>query len=385
MKVGIVEICEPNHYTAVSALAKTYLFNPSNEVVLFTTESIKPLFDDLAGSVTIITLCNSQEIEKFLREIASYGLDRIHINTISKYYSEFARVDWPANVVFTAHNIDLWYENTFSKRFITLSSDIRALPSNAKTSLILFVKDIWRQRYRDCFIKNISKKDYRILVYSQSQKKHLEKYVNSQKILVFPFCLHTAYTDLSDDRGKLRFCIPGSVDTQRRNYAELFQILRSQLSTIKKDIAIDLLGYIPKDQRFVIEEIESLKSDGFEIIYNEGFIEASEFDRRLALSDMILGNLKIQVNVFRKYGETKETGVTFNIIKSGKPGFLPDGYPVDEALKDACVYFKDYSDLADQIKILNMNRENLRSLKAKAKEVAAYFEPKNLYSLLEVN
>ncbi len=383
MKVGIVEVCEPNHYTAVSALAQTYLVEPQNEVIIFTSDDIKLLFNDLIGKVTIIALDKSQSIEKFLCDIANYGLDRIHINTISKYYREFAKVNWPENVIFTIHNIDLWFENTVPKRLLTLSADIRARPAKAKMSFILFVKDFWRQNYRDTFIRKISKKTYRIIVYSQSQKRYLQKYVRTEKIMVFPFCLHTGYSDLSNDNSRLRFCIPGSVDSQRRNYTELFQALNTQLSTIKKDITIDLLGYIPVDQRFLVEEIKSLISSGFDINYYEGFIDTSEFDRQLAMADIILGNLKVQVNVFRKYGETKETGVTFNIIKSGKPGILPDGYPVDEELKDACMFFTDYDNLGKLILKLNADRDLVDLLKKKAREIVKQYQPENLYHLLE--
>ena len=382
MKVGIIEVCEPNHYTAVSALAQTYLVDPLNEVIIFTTGKIKSLLAELSGRVKFIIKPEEQSVAEFLSAMSHYPLDRIHINTISKFYKEFAYINWRSSVYFTVHNIDLWYDNSLVNRTKTLISDYKSRPRDLKLPLILFVKDFWRQYFRDQFIKRISKGNYKIIVYSQSQKRHLEKYIESGKILVFPFCLHTDFKDQSVDNKKLRFCIPGSVSNQRRNYTGLFEILDKQLFEIRQDIIIDLLGYIPEDNRFLLEKIEFLNSKGFEIIYNEGFIDIAGFDDRLSRCDVILGNLKVQMNVFRKYGETKETGVIFNIIKSGKPGIMPHDYPVDAELKDICLFFKDYDDLATLIMKLNADRESLKILKQKASTVVKQYQPKNLYSLL---
>jgi len=381
MRVGIVEVCEPNHYTAVSALAKTYLTDPNNSVIIFTTESIKPLFADLA--IDIVTQKPDQDVAGYLSAIAGYPLDRIHINTISRYYKEFAQTNWQHNIYFTVHNIDIWYDNPVQKRLKTLLYDYRASHAGLKGPLIIFIKDFWRQRFRDAFVKQLLKKEYKILVYSQSQKRHLEKYVDERRILAFPFCLYTLFEDLSESNTTLRLCIPGSVTNQRRNYSELFESLKRNLSAIKFDITIDLLGYIPKDQRFLIDEIESLKSLGFAIIYNEAFISTEEFDERLSHCDLILGNLKVQMNVFRKYGETKETGVTFNMIKSGKPGILPGEYPVDEELKNICLFFDGYVDLCNLIKVLVADKQTVKTLKARAKDLVKNYQPENLYKQLE--
>ena len=383
MRVGIIEVCEPNHYTAVSALAKTYLVDPLNEVIIFTNGTIKPLLAELSGRVKFIIKPEEQSVGEFLTAVSKSSLDRIHINTISKYYKEFAYVNWGSSVYFTVHNIDLWYDNSFVNRTKTLISDYRSRPGNLKLPLILFIKDFWRQYFRDRFIKRISKGNYKIIVYSQSQKRHLEKYIESGKILVFPFCLHTDFKDQSAGNKKLRFCIPGSVSNQRRNYTGLFDILEKQLFEIRQDIIIDLLGYIPADNRFLLEKIQSLNSKGFEIIYNEGFIDIAGFDDRLSRCDIILGNLKVQMNVFRKYGETKETGVIFNIIKSGKPGIMPYAYPVDEELTDICLFFKDYDDLADLMKRLSKDRNNLAAIKLKAIDVVNHYRPESLYHLLK--
>ncbi len=44
MKIGIIEICEGNHYTAVEALALTYAFSQSNQITVFITEEMAKLY-----------------------------------------------------------------------------------------------------------------------------------------------------------------------------------------------------------------------------------------------------------------------------------------------------------------------------------------------------
>lgn len=160
-------------------------------------------------------------------------------------------------------------------------------------------------------------------------------------------------------------------------------MVRTRFERLKSRIIIDLLGYIPNDQKFLLEEIRSLQSEGFNLIYNEGFIEPDEFDERLRSCDVILGNLKVQMNVFRKYGETKETGVIFNIIKSGKPGIMPGSYPVDEDVKDACLFFSNYDQLAATIIDLASDIDKLSALKLRARQAVLRYHPESLSQLLD--
>jgi hypothetical protein len=160
-------------------------------------------------------------------------------------------------------------------------------------------------------------------------------------------------------------------------------MFNNQLFSVKDKIILDLLGYIPEDNRFLINDINELISKGFSIDYNEGFIDSHEFDQRLSKCDIILGNLKVQMNVFRKYGETKETGILFNIIKSGKPGILPYEYPIDEELTDICLFFKNYTELGALILRMIDHPEIIANLKAKSRLAVKQYSPENLYHLLQ--
>jgi hypothetical protein len=229
-------------------------------------------------------------------------------------------------------------------------------------------------------IRKVIYKKQKILVYSNNQKKFLSKYLTPNQIIVFPFCVRLSSEDLSANNKCLRICIPGSVNNHRRDYDGLFQLLKEHHQNYAKQICIDLLGYIPKSEAGVIVQIDELQKLGIEIIYNQDFIDEVTYNKRLQLCDVILGNLKPSLNETSKYGETKETGVIFNMIKAAKPGIFPDTYPIDSNLKPICLIYHD--DLHPLLLGLLTDTTQIYELKKQALQIAALYEPSSLYPTL---
>ncbi|MEO6520874.1 MAG: glycosyltransferase [Mucilaginibacter sp.] len=384
MRIGIIEVCEPNHYTAVEALAKTYTTHPDNEVIIYTLKSIAPLFKDL--TTQIVVKSENETLADFLAGLASFNLDRIHINTISKFYKEFAQVKWSAPVYLTVHNIDLFFANSFATRTRRLFYELGIKLSGKSKQvwsapLIQYLKDFKRQRYRNIISKQVHQKDSRVIVYGHAQKEYLKQMFDAKKIIVFPFGINEGLADLSDVNTKLRICIPGSVSSKRRNYDAVFKLLK-RYPEIKNNIILDILGYIPETDRYLVPIMDELIKTGAEVIYNLDFVDTADFNDRLSKADMILGNIKIQLDPFQKYGITKETGTIFNIIRSGKPGMLPADYPVDAELKDICLSFENYGVLAGLLKQLINDRSQLKRLKQLAAQKVKYYRPESLYKTL---
>ena len=388
MKVGIIEICEPNHYTSVCALADTYAHKGRNKVVIYTLSHIAGLFISSNRNIEVVVKADNISVSMYLTEISLTHYDRLHINTISGFFKEFAAIRWQANLYFTIHNIEQWYDNPLSSRTRLLISGLASSFSsrykgNRLLPLILFVKDFKRQYYRYLFIKNLSlQKTYRIIVYSESQRKYLLKFVPNSNILVFPFCLNKGIKDKSFNNETLRICIPGSVSNVKRDYSGFFALLLNQANSFSFGLTIDLLGFMPKEDRVLLDSISRLKVLGIDVIFSLDFISDEEFDERLSLCDVILGNLRVRLNANQKYGETKETGVLFNVIKSGKPAILPQEYSVDEMLEPACLHYSDYKHLFTILQELANGHELLTSLKISARRLAEQYTPENLYPVL---
>lgn len=384
MRIGIIEVCEPNHYTAVEALAKTYTTHPGNQVTIYTLNSIALLFN--TPEAQIVTLSDDENIADLLSRIAASNADRLHINTISKFYKEFAQIKWPMPVYLTVHNIDLFFANGIITRTGKLLYQLNnKLTGRSKqpwsVSIIQYIKDLKRQNYRDIITKQLYKKDSRVIVYGHAQKEYLKKMFDADKIIVFPFGINENLPDRSANNARLRVCIPGSVSSARRDYNELFKLFNNE-PDIRNNIILDILGYIPQTDRYLVPIIDQLIQMGAQIIYDLDFIDTADFNIRLSKADLILGNIKTQLDPFQKYGVTKETGVTFNIIRAGKPGILPSDYPVDPELKDICLSFNNYDHLAKLLKQLIANKTYVLQLKQLAAQKVKYYLPQNLYKIL---
>jgi hypothetical protein len=387
LKIGIIEICESNHYTAVEALALTYATSLENHITIFTLKEMAHHFQFQDSNISIITPKNNGDLIDFLNSINTADLDRIHINTISKYYKEFSTINWKVELILTIHNIDIWLDNALHKRWSLLKHKLfnykvenYKLKLNLYLPIKYFIKEIKLQTYRDKIIKDLLIKKNKVLVYSEAQSNYLVNFFKKEDILVFPFCVHQPIKDTSINNSKIRICIPGSVDNHRRDYSGLFKLLENHINTFKNHLSIDLLGYIPKLERHLIPAILKLQKLGLEIIFNTDFIDQNEYQHRLSLCDIILGNLRVSLNNQSKYGETKETGVIFNMIKAAKPGIFPSSYPIPKNLKKVCLVYED--NLGEVINHLVTNNSKLKELKQKAKIAAKEYEPKKLYSIL---
>ena len=383
MKIALIEICEANHYTAVEALASTYAISKSDEITVFITEEMAKTYHFKEDNIQIVTKKKDQSIFEFLSFVNQHEFDRIHINTISKYFKEFATVDWKSKIILTVHNLDTWFDNGFSRRRKLLGfkllnpSKNSSLKYNLYLPIKYFFKDFKLQDYRDRIIHKIRNSNSQILVYSESQKTYLTRFIEAQKIIAFPFCIYQNAEDLSINNQKLRICIPGMVDTHRRDYDSLFLTLTDHIDDFKGKLIIDLLGFIPDSNKYLIPKIKRLNAAGVEVIFNEEFISKDIFKKRVFSADIILGNLKVNLNSQSKYGETKETGVIFNLIKAAKPGIFPADYPIPTDLKSSCISYQD--DLYPVIFDLIQDQKKLNQLKESAKIAVQNYKPQNLY------
>ncbi|MBC7920081.1 MAG: hypothetical protein H7Z75_03235 [Ferruginibacter sp.] len=119
-----------------------------------------------------------------------------------------------------------------------------------------------------------------------------------------------------------------------------------------------------------------------EILYYPNFIPADQYDFLLSKADVILGNLRVQLNPYQKYGYTKETGTAYNMIRAAKPGILPVGYPLETQWEPCCLTFKDYDALPAMLLDLRYNAFLLSQLKANAHAMASQYAPEQLYERL---
>lgn len=372
----------------VNAVVKTYASDPANKIFIFTTQGAKDLImaqDNDGAQIEYILFDQESNVNGFFEKIKEYPLDRIHYTTVSKHFKAFYffKPNLNCKVFFHFHNIDLWYDSALiiqiKRLYKVFFKDRNKI--DFMRQIKYSVKDVLWDFYRKKFIKKIAKDGTNIVILSEAQRFHLQKYLNAKNAIVFPTLIFEPdfYKDLSTDNTKIRVCIPGSVTQIRREYNKLFDVLESNLDFYKSNFILDLLGFIPPSETAIIERISVMQEKGLNILSYNYFIDVKQFDLELYKSDIILSNILLDDSLGL---QNKETAAVFHMIRGAKPGVFPESFVLDKDFKDSVVKFKAYSDLHDLFVELFNKPQIIKELKANAMKISLQYSPAELIKRL---
>ena len=243
------------------------------------------------------------------------------------------------------------------------------------------VKDVLWDFFRKKFIKKIANDGTNLVILSEAQRFHLQKYLNAKQAIVFPTLIFEPdfHQDLSVTNTKLRVCIPGSVTQIRREYIQLFDLLEANLDFYKENFVFDLLGFIPPSETVLIQRIQKLHQMGLNILSYNYFIDVKQFDLDLYRSDVILSNILLDDHLSL---QNKETAAVFHMIRGAKPGIFPESFVLDDDFDHSVIKFKAYENLHQLFVQLFENPEILRNLKANAEKISMQYSPAELIKRL---
>ena len=390
MIIGIFEVSEPNHYSAVNGLLKTYASDPNNEIVVYTLPSIEKalLENGLPDNSRLVVLKPNQSLKKLLDDAEKIAFDRIHICTIFDNYREFGQFSpQTKDVYFHVHQVEEWYNDDFDRAIDTLIPSLKNKDQNRQYARIVAraVRDYLVYRpIRKKMLENFDKNyNLQLIVHSEGQKEALQEYACKSPITIFPFAIYEGMKDASGDNKLLRICIPGVITQAKRDYLSLFAALEKNADILKDRIDLYLLGYVTDREKAEMGgAIQKLIDSGYEVLYHDTFVYGEEFDRAIAGSDILLNNQFISKNSTEVYGKTKESGMIFNMLRAAKPGFLPREYNVSAEFNDCTLVFDSYDHLMTLIEELVNDPQKLERLKAAAQKLSASYLPDRLYSRL---
>ena len=369
-------------------MVKTYASDPANKIFIFTTQGAKDLImaqDNDGAQIEYVLFDQESNVNGFFEKIKEYPLDRIHYTTVSKHFKAFYffKPNLNCKVFFHFHNIDLWYDSALiiqiKRLYKVFFKDRNKI--DFMRQIKYSVKDVLWDFYRKKFIKKIAKDGTNIVILSEAQRFHLQKYLNAKNATVFPTLIFEPdfYKDLSTDNTKIRVCIPGSVTQIRREYNKLFDVLESNLDFYKSNFILDLLGFIPSSETAIIERISVMQEKGLNILSYNYFIDVKQFDLELYKSDIILSNILLDDSLGL---QNKETAAVFHMIRGAKPGVFPESFVLDKDFKDSVVKFKAYSDLHDLFVELFNKPQIIKELKANAMKISLQYSPAELIKRL---
>jgi len=386
MIVGLIEIMPLGHYTLVDSISRIYLSNEANKVVLFINE--KGSENALAlqkefGERLIIKIKKEEEsVERFLEKINQEKLDAAYIVTLEKYFTEIEKVKFSFPIYFVVHNLEAWFSLSLKTSFYNFLSGIRAgrnIPYLIKSN---FIFPFQKKKLLQKFIAS----DSTFVVLNSFLKEELKKKSNLKKVISLPFSVYLpSLQNKQIIKSKIRITIPGIVDSTRRDYISVLNILEQEKESFKNSIELELLGPLKSNEsnKEISKKIQELNRNGVTVIsYPDQYIPMEEYDTKLVQADLILGNLNVAVNKYSTYGKTKESGTAFAMIRVAKPGLLPLAYQTMDELKSSTINFKSYDDLKNILLDLVKDKERLKTLTVEAQKNAEMFSPEKIYKEL---
>jgi len=389
MRVGVVEIMETGHITLAETLCRIFCCDPGNKVYLFIIEKHAENLGFLCTiypNLDIVVKDPGTEICIFLNETGEYRLDRLYIVTLTKYYFRFSKLNLRTSLFLTIHNIDEWFGNSFIR---SVNKFLYSISGTTSVNLwIYFFKvNFVFPHLKRAILRKVSQSDGRLVVLSGSLQKKLISLNITIPSEIVPFSIFDPSlitTDTPED-APLRICVPGILSQYRRNYMDLLDLIEKKLDKYKSLFILDLLGGVHTDNQFdnphlILKRIDLLKNKGFSIIdHRIQFIPPLEYNKELAKSDIILGNMNVVLNKYSVYGKTKETGIPFAMIRAARPGIVPDTYPVPEELSSSTLVYSSFENLGEILINLISNSLIVKDLKNKALENSKRFTPESIY------
>jgi glycosyltransferase involved in cell wall biosynthesis len=381
LRIGIIEIMPIGHYTLVDSIARIHLACPEDEVFVFLNKGAENNFiglkEEMKGRLTILAKKENISIKNFFAFIESFKIDVLYFTTPEKNFSDLYYFKFHQPIRIVIHNIDSWFDINFTKQLYKFSQDLNWKNCIYKFKTC-FIYSFWRSK----IIGKILSDKGKLIVLNNNIKEELSKYIDDDNIIVIPFSVYKDNTvDLSKNNVKIRICIPGIVDSIRRDYNSVFTIFEEELASFKDIYELDLLGPLRLTQEGlkIKKRIDNLIKSGMKVFYYAtDYIPLDEYDSNLLKSNLILGNLNVILDKFSSYGKTKESGIAYAMIRSAKPGILPSRYPIINELKSSTLTFNSYEDLKSILLMLSNKKEKLSELINEAKKNSLYFTPSNL-------
>ena len=202
-----------------------------------------------------------------------------------------------------------------------------------------------------------------------------------------PFALYNNKINqpVTPSRESLTITVPGALDPNRRLYSNILKLAEKI-----KSINIILLGQkINTNEKSL--SIYNKACDLPNVKTFENFIEENEFDEFLGQTDLLFNDI---VPIYsgdgyiEKYGQTKDSGVTYLMIRKALPGIINSEYNHDIILKNSTLYFENYNHLEQLIQNLIKHPQLIEDLKINAYHNSLSFTPssvtasylKNFYS-----
>lgn len=260
-----------------------------------------------------------------------------------------------------SNSFDLLYFNTIDDNFILYANYLEKIKANHTVLTLHSINDFFhykpslsiRRLVRYMGKRKLIKKISVFNVLSKTMVKTLEsKLSGSATILNIPggFFEPELFHPLQYKPGSpIELTIPGSIDTRRRNYEAIFDLLKAAKQQ-NINLSLTLLGSFRKGYSEGIQEkCKKYQQENNNLHTFPSTVDQPDFDKVIQKSHFIWMPLQsfITINdgIEEQYGTTISSGNIGDIIKHAKPFFAPEDLMLDETVEKSCTRYKSINDI----------------------------------------
>ena len=342
------------------------------KVTVFTTKNLLKRLEtylDDKSKYEFILKDDDETAYSFLKrveKICNERIDILFVNTIqisTLRIPFFLRFRPKSKMILTVHMANHWLKAKFAFNIRNIFRSLDVAFSIILIRLILLRKydaiNVIYPPIKD-FIKNET--SYKKEVYT----------------IPFNFYDKTKKTTSSKKDTKIKFVIPGLIETYRRNYDFALDVFEKLFKKYNKKIALSVIGKpVGAGGNRIIQRCEKLKKKGYNISFSKGFVPEEEYNKISTESDMIFSPLNVRTKrdtgVEEIYGKTEGSALPFEAIQYCKPLIVPDEFNVIKEMKSSTIQYGSANDLEKKIIEIMQDTAKLQSLKKEALKNSEHF------------
>lgn len=268
------------------------------------------------------------------------------------------------------HSFDLLYFNTISDNFILYAWHVKRLENERIVLTLHDMLGYFQFKPTPVIRKILRQIGKRRLLYAIQNFNVIsetlapllkEKLPASKKVFTIPggfFEPEKFIRSRYNGEEAIKITVPGSIDSRRRNYTSVFELLEIAQS-MHLNISITLLGsFRKKYSEEIYERCKKWKRSSANLhIYESGDVDQAEFDRVMTESHFVWVPVQqfavVTDGVTEEYGVSINTGNIGDIIRHARPFFAPAYFNFDNALFKSRIAYTNVIEIANYIQQLN--------------------------------
>jgi hypothetical protein len=313
-------------------------------------------------------VANKEQANKMAELVREQSIDLLFVVTLQCNFAPFYQLirkskAFGAKSILSMHNLNTWMS---PKVFMHPKKTLRAL-------------------YRHRIAKVVDA--YNVLM--PNQVAYLNRFSRNKPVLWISSYALPLKDEAVPEAPVFRIVVPGIITNWRRNYKQLFQVLK-RLKGYAGSFEVILLGRLEdrwpenavqkvlykiseatngkyelhrhnSDMRILRSMLDELVEEQINISYYKEYVTEHEFKRVMMSADLILSPTKpfFYFDGHKEtYGESKCSGNIQDMIKYQKPLMLPDAIEAPEDLKQAILFYSDADDM--EAKLITLLKEASR-------------------------